>query len=243
MTATTRDGAGRPAAPARRRVRVAPVVSTSSTRRTLRGTAPRGLDPRRLAEPLGPPAADLAAAAAPGEAGLQRRLEPLGQGAGQLAGRDRSRAGAAARAPAAPARRSPLSMWAGRQPLDPVGHQLGDRQQAAELQRRRRGSAATPSCGGRGPGAVEPRRAPCRAAARPRPAAARSGCRRTASGRQDRPQAAQSGGASAAATACRISMPPILRGAGARVARTNSSEWPCQSFVHAKRAQRATTRR
>ena len=104
VTATT------PAAPAARSaraqaLRVAPVVSTSSTSITLRGRRTavaciRGGWPIRSAAA----AADLAAAAraAPGRA--QRRVEPLGEGRRQLAGRDRSRGGAAATAPAAPAR-------------------------------------------------------------------------------------------------------------------------------------------
>ena len=53
-----------------------------------------------------------------------------------------------------------------RQPLDAVGHQLGDRQQPAELERRRPASRATPSWGAEDQARVDARRARRRAAAR-----------------------------------------------------------------------------
>ncbi len=166
-------------APAARRaaaqaVRVAPVVRTSSTRRTLRGASAIGLDPRRVADPLGAAAADLMAGAAAREAGDRPAPSLARQGRGQLTGR--------VEAPAPQTRRRgrdrdhrPAQQVRGREPVHPLGHHLRHRQQAPELQRadQRPGDAVVR---GRGPDAVDPCGPPERIgrAAAERPRAARA---------------------------------------------------------------------
>ena len=206
-------------------MRVAPVVRTSSTRSTLRGAAPRGVDARRVPDPLGPAAADLPPAAAPLQAGLERRFEPLRQRRRQLAGRVEA-------APPQPRRRRrhrhdrPAQHVGRRQPLDPLRHQVGDRQQPPELQRRDQ-VPRHPLVGSRGPGPVQPRRpfpSSGSAAASRRPQRVQT----TASGRQDRPQARKAAAPEPGRDGVQNLHAPTLPSKSARVARNkaNSSTPP-----------------
>ena len=114
---------------------------------------PRG-DPRRVADALGAAPADLAATAAASQAGARAAARSARPGPRRSPRRDRSRG---ARRAAGAVGTGTTRRSAGRrgEPLDPVRHQLGDRQQAAELQRRDQ-VAGDALVRRRGPGAVEP---------------------------------------------------------------------------------------
>ena len=204
MTATTR------AAPAARRawaqaVSVAPVVSTSSTRRTLRGAVPvawmRGGWPSRSARRR-PTCRRPPRRARQGSSG---ELEPLGQRRRQLAGGIEATPPQPRRAPAAPAR-SRRSACApapatGSGPPSARRPAAGGGTSAPRRDRGRRPRAEPRTRRDRAPAA------PCRAAAPPPPAAARSGCRRRPragrSARRRRRAAARAGGDGVAGSPCR----------------------------------------
>ena len=147
------------------------------------------MDARWVSDPLGPPLADLASTAAALQAIRERRFEPRPQRRRQLAGRIEP--------PPSQSRwrrrhrhDRPAQHVRGRQPLDPLGHQVGDRQQPAELQRprpdpapplRRKPRSQTLSS----PAGPLPRNGSAPASRRPQRV------QTTASNRQDRPQAAQ----------------------------------------------------
>ena len=179
-------------------------------------------DPRRLADAL------RRGACRPGgrrrcgaRQGSQRRAEALGQRGGHLAGRveapPRSRSGAAGTGTIVPLRQVSRG-----QPVDPLGDQLGDRQQPAELQRRDQ-SRATPSCGAEDQARSSPA-GPCpasgAAAARRRPQRVQTTASAAAgapAGRAERRD--QAGGDSVEQL-----HGPILRAGGARVARCSSGK-------------------
>ena len=193
------------------------MVSTSSTRETLRGAAPGVWIRGGWGEAVGAAAADLAAAAAADQAGLQGRARAASPGPPPV--RRRIEAAAAQAQRRRGHRDHGATQQVGRgQPLDGLRHQPGDREQAAELQRGDKvaGDALVRQLKTRrGRGPVDPSQS---AARRPQ-GGVRSGGKPPPRGRQERPQAAQSGGASRGGDSGGGSMGRSCGASGAQVAR------------------------
>lgn len=86
-----------------------------------------GLDTRRVPNPVRPATPDLASTAAAAQAALDRGLDPLGEGTGELAGGIEA-AGANASRRGRYRHHGAAQQVSGCEPLDPVGHQVGDRE-------------------------------------------------------------------------------------------------------------------
>ena len=173
---------------------MAPVVSTSSIRRTLRGSLGNRLDLRRMGDPLGTPSADLVAGSRGGPGRRRARTRAARRVPPPAHRRDRSPGDAASRARPGPDTTAPPSRCFGHQPVHTLGHQPPPPAATARNFKAPTSARATPSCGAED----QTRSTPCgppvingRAAPRVREHRVQS----TASARHPRPHAAQSGGA------------------------------------------------